>query len=351
MQCGNCHFENMPGSDACGRCGGSLRLAAAAVDVHPPRAGRWAKRWRWRPWIARHWYAFRHALPHFAGGPHWDVFPEAPQLAVLLRMIVPGWPQRYLGRLLRGRIFFWGYLAALLLGLLFIGTSFGSLLLGLALSLHACSVLDMVLNEPGATLRSLAIRAAACLLVLVCVVYLPAGHLLGWVATPQRLLLDSPPFAAGDVVLYSPLAYRIDTPRPGDVVICDVPMTQIAIPNLGRAGVIQAGGLRIERLLAGPGATVEWASGRLLVNGRPAESLPLSLQSMPEKFVLQVPEGRYLIVPAPLELGDTVFVHGAPIRAAQDGFVYRQPVLVARGAILGRVYLHTQPLWRLGWIR
>ena len=46
MQCSSCRFENMPGVDVCGRCGSSLRLATAVLDVHPPRARPWAKRLR-----------------------------------------------------------------------------------------------------------------------------------------------------------------------------------------------------------------------------------------------------------------------------------------------------------------
>ena len=50
MQCSNCQFQNMPGVQTCGRCGASLQLASLAIDVHPPRAGRAAKRWRrWFP--------------------------------------------------------------------------------------------------------------------------------------------------------------------------------------------------------------------------------------------------------------------------------------------------------------
>ena len=64
--------------------------------------------------------------------------------SVLLRMIVPGWAQRYAGRPTRGKWMFWCYLGLLLPGLLFLGTGLGWLLLGLAISLHAASVLDIV---------------------------------------------------------------------------------------------------------------------------------------------------------------------------------------------------------------
>src|SRR3954452_19475404 len=43
MQCSNCQFENIPGSEACGRCGSSLRVGTLVMDVNPPRAPRWRK--------------------------------------------------------------------------------------------------------------------------------------------------------------------------------------------------------------------------------------------------------------------------------------------------------------------
>ena len=348
MQCANCHFENMPGVDACGRCGASLRLAAAAINVHPPRAGPWAKRWRpLIPWLRRHWFNFRRSslpdVPEIDWSRWTGTFPDAPVAAVLVRMLVPGWPQRYFGRVRRGQVMFWVYLAALLLGLVFAGTTSGATLLGLALAVHAASILDVVMNEPGTSLRAILGRSAFCLLILTVAIYLPAAWLVTRVATPQQFVMDSPPFAAGDVVLYAPLAYWRSAPKPGDVVICDIPQSRIALPGL-HANVVN-GGLQVERLLAGPGSKVLWADGQLTVDDRPAEWLPFSFDSMPKKFSLVVPPNSYLIVPPPIAYGE---VHGmrydfpAPFRAA---------TIVTRATILGRVYFRTQPLWRMGPIR
>src|SRR5437773_1641201 len=43
MQCPSCRFENMPGLDSCGRCGTSLSVSTATLDVNPPRASRTMK--------------------------------------------------------------------------------------------------------------------------------------------------------------------------------------------------------------------------------------------------------------------------------------------------------------------
>ena len=58
-------------------------------------------------------------------------------------MLVPGWPQHYLGHSRRGRIFLWLYLVLLLLGLLSLGTTTAAVLLGLAVAVHVPAVSQM----------------------------------------------------------------------------------------------------------------------------------------------------------------------------------------------------------------
>src|SRR5947209_16589193 len=91
MKCVNCQFQNMPGSTVCGRCGTALGLATAtAIDVHPPRAGRWRKRVREALPVRRAYFGLRDAAERARvsrlAAPGGDV-------AFLLRLTVPAWPQ------------------------------------------------------------------------------------------------------------------------------------------------------------------------------------------------------------------------------------------------------------------
>src|SRR5262245_31071590 len=121
MQCPNCRFENMPGVAACGRCGGSLQLTSTAIDVHPPRAGAWAKALR-RVSPGRRSYQFRDLLwariPRLGG----DHYADVPEAGILVRLAVPGWAQIYCGRTALGWSLLAGFACFLLVAVVFIGT-------------------------------------------------------------------------------------------------------------------------------------------------------------------------------------------------------------------------------------
>ena len=252
-------------------------------------------------------------------------------------MIVPGWAQRYTGRAVRGRWIFGGYLGLLLVGLLFFGTGWGWLLLGLALALHAASILDIVATGLVGFNRRLIYSGVATFLLLA-VVYYPAGQLLALVATPQQFALAAPPFAAGDVVLVNPSAYRWSDPRPGDVVYfrrAEQDLRMAGGPE-GRGMIYRLRGDRIDRILARAGDKVTCHQGKLLVNGQPSPWLPLNPQPLPDGLAITVPPNGYLIISSTNPL--------LPAAGQIADIVHREQ-------ILGRVYWRNQPLWRFGAIR
>lgn len=334
MQCSNCQFENMPGIQTCGRCGASLQLAAMAIDVHPPRASRAAKwRRRWFP-LVYYWHRFRAArvfsAVRISGWP-----AELQRPGLLLRMIVPGWAQSCSGRPRRAKWMFRGYLGLLLSGLLFYGTPLGWLLIGLAISVHAASVLDIV-AAPTLAFPRRVIYSAAALMVLVALIYYPAGYLLGRVASAQQFAMNAPPFAVGDVLLTNPSAYAWSDPQPGDVVQYSVPYRETRMP--GR--LYRLGGDRIDRILARAGQKVTCREGKLFVDGEASPWLPLNPARVPRDLEITVPNGCYLIIAST----DPV-IEGLPPNLWQAASV------IPRAQILGRVYWRTQPLWRFGPIR
>src|SRR5438477_12870721 len=122
MQCSSCGFENMPGSDTCGRCASSLRLATAVMDVHPPRAGHFAKRMRRALPLRRVYYSVRDGLPSLRPDCATDaarsIFSNLLPWPLLWRLVIPGWSHFYAGQKIRGRLFLWGFLALFIPGML-----------------------------------------------------------------------------------------------------------------------------------------------------------------------------------------------------------------------------------------
>jgi hypothetical protein len=187
MQCPNCKFNNMPGSDQCGRCGSSLRLASAAIDIHPPRAGSGTKLLRASfPTVNRgaHVMApaihgvFRRCIPTL---PKYEFIP----IGVLLRLIVPGWQQIRSGQRRRGWRILFGYAALLVLGVLLLQTRrlgiIGGLMLGMAMSLHTIATMEVVTAHFGGTnRRDQTARTMLVGMILAFVVYLPLAYLAGW---------------------------------------------------------------------------------------------------------------------------------------------------------------------------
>lgn len=341
MQCSSCQFENMPGVEACGRCGSPLGLRTLAIDVHPPRAGSWAKRLRrgWLPFRSAYYDArdagrdivresgLGDALRIELPGSAWGVF---------FRALVPGWPQIYLGQRSLGCFFLGCYLGLMFLAFLLFGTTMGMFLAGLAFSVHVSSCVS-VLHHGG--LRGLSYwgGAAMAFLILAVGLYTPAGWLLSRAVSPAELRHDDGPFEEGDVVLHSPGYYWFHDPLPGDVVLYDQPSRNFQLAGNQHGYIRVDAGQRIDRILAGPGDRVRWENEELTVNGQPARFQPLSTALSLPPLRVEVPEGHYLIVPSsgwrrPIEL------------SAAD---WRGLIVVPRSSIRGRAFLRSYPLTRI----
>lgn len=345
MQCRNCRFQNMPGTDVCGRCGTSLGLATAVFDVNPPRAGRWSKRFRQLVPTGRAYYASRDALtrPRFAAAAtvnriaaHAPVFPP---LAVMARMIVPGWPNFYVGQRWRGRIAVWGWLVCLIPGLFWFGTTAGSILLGLAFSVHSSAVLDsftQLTADQG--LRHRMVMSIGLSLLLFLALYLPVGRLITAVADPRVVQTNDGTFEEGDVVLIN----RWSTPRLGSVVLYQIPEQRMGQRGYGHErAYLQFTGERVDRILAGPGDRVHWAGGHMEVNGSPSELLPLNPGRIVGPLDFKVPHGDFLILPSTTP----------QLRNVQDPQLWQHLSIVPLENIVGRAYLRSHPLRRLRVLR
>ncbi|HUY32844.1 MAG TPA: S26 family signal peptidase [Pirellulales bacterium] len=334
----------MPGVQACGRCGASLRLAALVIDVHPPRAGAWAKRWRrWLPFggfnLPFGRFELRRGFNFSARGILGHGPGEGPAWAVLRRMVLPGWSQIYQGNAARGRWFLGSYLACLLLGLGTAGSFVGSVFLGLAVAAHASSTIDVAVSGLSSRQGRQFYSLMGCLM-LALMIYVPAGWLATQVASPRQLLAAAAPFHRGDVVLVNFEVYGRREPHPGEVVLYDVRRATVASPTAWRTAT-QIAGERIDRILAGSGQKVTIDAGRVVVDGQPVPYLPLNPKRMPATLSVEVPSHCFLILPT-TALAD---------RYDLTGLDWQRLGLVPTSSVMGKVYLRHYPFWRFWWIR
>ena len=343
-QCASCQFENMPGVEMCGRCGSSLRLATAVLDVHPPLARPWVKRFRRLVPIDRASHRFREratGLREQATLVAGTVRIPVPTWDVLFRLIVPGWAHSTLGFEVRGRVFLGIYLALLLPGIIMWGSVPGSILLGLAFSTHASSVLDVLLLRAG-PFPSRFGTTTIVMFVLGFFIYAPVYWLVTHVASPMTIATQMTPLEAGDIVLSNQWAYARTPPKPGDVVAYDLP-TEIRMPaQNNHIGINVRSGQSIDRILAGPGSKVRWENQQLYVDDEPSSLQPLNPTRLPSRLTFEVPENHYLVLPSTATV--TLPANAVLPAGFWQGLSYISPT-----HIHGSVYLRHYPLWRF-WI-
>jgi signal peptidase I len=348
MQCPGCRFENIPGLASCGRCGTSLALATATIDINPPRASRTQKKVR-RVVPRRAFYVARdlssQARRSFISSSIDRYRVPLPEPAVLSRLIVPGWAQIHSGLGLRGRIFLGSFLALLVLGMLQWGTELGSMLLGLAFSVHASSIVDILIRQGTVRFPRMMATAALVGLALAMLVYYPAGQLLMRVAAPIEYSVDSPPFKRFDVVLVNRWAHALGGPGRGDVVLfrptrpMRIGATATIVPFIRHA--FDENEL-VDRVLGLPGDRVVCDEGKISVNGVAVSWVPLIPERMPRHLEIAVPLGQYLILPT---------TSAAGIDTPDPRSVGMYIGLVPTANVLGGVYLRLSPIWRLWFIR
>ena len=338
MQCANCHFHNLPGSGVCGRCGTSLGLATAVIDVHPPRAGRVRKRLRRAVPARRVYRELRDTISDAGTARAVAVVRRAsgdlPAWPLLWRLVVPGWSQAYAGQKVRGRLFLGAFLFCLAPGLIGFGTTWGSIFLGLAFSVHSSAALDIVARSTAdmSVIQRVG-QSVAVSATLFAVVYWPGGWLLTRVADPHTLTADAGPFHRDDVVLVNHWA----RPVPGRLVLYELPPNQINFHG-ARHGYLLIGGERIDRALAGPRDHIHWANGRLFVNGKRTPLLPLDTSWAPDELELTLSDDQFFILPNSI----------GPGVGAADSQLWQLLSTIPHQAIRGVVYLRNHPFSRMG---
>ena len=139
-----------------------------------------------------------------------DSHVPLPEPDVLARLIVPGWAHIHAGLGIRGQRVPLGLPPVALIGPFALGHCYtGSILLGLAFSVHASSVMDILIRQGTVRFPRMMATAALVSLVLAVLIYFPAGQLLMRVAAPIEFATDTDLFKRLDVVLVNRWAFAL----------------------------------------------------------------------------------------------------------------------------------------------
>jgi hypothetical protein len=333
----------MPGLASCVRCRSAL-VAAARIDVHPPRAGR-LKVLR----VVRYWLNRQIGL-HRIEEQNAAAVERVSDFLPFFASALPG-----LGHLLTkscGRIrLVWPLWAGCLaFGLIFYGTIPAGVAIGVAAALHAWIACDAIAVHR--LLDAWVHRFAAVLLafcVLLFGLYGGVRRLAGRAVRGVFAAVDVPEarVRAGDYVLVWRNAYAHAAPRRGDIVLYEMQGGPVSGDGRGHAAVVVRTAEVLSPVLARPGDAVEVGNGRLRVlrDGCQVGERPAPRSLAAARLALSVPAGHYLCMPPELARAGGDAWSGAvePHRFLQLG-------LTEPGAIRGRAFMVYNPIWRRRWI-
>ncbi len=339
-QCSNCQFQNMPGVTHCGRCGASLTLRTAVINVHPPRANPRAKSWR-KTFMARFMRSARGSAR--SANRQWGLSPntELPSLGLLCRLVVPGWAQIYSGQATFGKWLLVGYAVLIAAAAACFGSSACSFLLGMAFACHGISVYD-VARRSSAGFRDRVFRVLLGCGLLGALVYLPVYSFATRFVDAVVIQQNRYPLQAGDVLLVRRLSYSQLTPRVGDVVQYQIAGDSVmGRTAAGIAARYLMQGARIDRVLAGPGQVITWENGQLTVDGQQSPWRPLNPAGAPTSLSVTLPSDSWLLLPS-------TDINTAQFQPTQEN--WKTWSIVKTPQIQGRVVWRSWPWSRIGFV-
>ncbi|HBL44609.1 MAG TPA: hypothetical protein DDZ90_14575 [Planctomycetaceae bacterium] len=265
-----------------------MKLADADIDLHPPRAHRRTLRF---PGWARIKIATSELLSdQIDHSIDFLSYGGALQFSrhMIVRWLIPGWPQLTFNRLFRARFFFCGYCFFLIFGILLMGTILGAWLIGMAFAMHFGSIADAVFTAKSTMIERLGAGSllGLCLFLLL---YLPVGWSISRFVRPQILVNNIGSFQAGDIVWI----WQDAEPVPGEYLhyVNSSALINNSIPQY------RTNGSGVSLVLAGPGQVVSIENGILLIDGK---SCPVSIDAQftrDQKITFKVPVNSWFIDP------------------------------------------------------
>lgn len=342
MQCPSCHFENLPGGEACARCASPLRPSPGAIE--PPRASRFrvvtqARRVR---------YQLRNLAPDLSA---WRarldaLLPEQLHWRALAWSIIPGLGHLRTARPRLGWTLLLTWLVCLAASIVTVATGWNWLFFTAMVATHTVAILAVF--AANLAFERYIWRALFGMAVFFCVqllLYTPVT----WFGTRFLLPVSFHDLAEGsrvisprDGLLVTGAWLRPDSFERGDIVIYQVRSVS------GNGYIIQPG-LGIDRVVGLPHDRVQIHQGEVLVNGAPLPAAqPLGSIPLAGGFDVRLGPHQYAVFPTLLRLR-----RGLPDDLEREVFLklMLHSSVVDMQEISAKVLWCVRPLTRFGPVR
>lgn len=341
MKCQQCTFENIPGQKVCIKCGSTIELKIAVVDVHPPRMSKWKKPFRMFLRTAR---KIKLAPQEIAevNCPLWLKKIFSDELLGLFLSVIPGLAHLLQRRFGQIKWYFLAWMILIISSLFMYGSSIGLFCVGLAIGLHTCiAVQNGILN----VLENLREKIVVVILVL-------AALSLIYRFVPPMIVPDlrgsfvnvTVPYykvAAGDYLLTWARFDRENLDR-GTFVLID-PVTLRGYNEMRAWGA--RGSEVIVQIIARGHDRLMIKGNSFIVNGKKMDSdkypVPQWLQNL--EISTTIPDDTYFV-------SANYSVSGYGGQRLNQSYVL-QVCLVKAENIKGRAFMRWLPLTKRGFIR
>jgi hypothetical protein len=296
MRFPSCQFNNMPGLEACGRCGARLE-APQGESFMPPRPRGWARirRNAWLglkrvlnpgpprprkrrvvPGIRRTTGRFRRFINPDLSVPWWR---DSPVLAALFSVALPGSGHLYRGRRDRGLLLLAAAFVLAVVATRYLYTTAGAWAFGGYCMVAAGALFDCVLVVPGETpIQRYLFGLATVIGLWILLTPVAEGLNRLWPTYIITIQSQTGPFPPGTTLALDRRAYRNTVPQRGDVV-----MTRQH---------------QLDVVLGCPEEHVLWKEGVLYIDDEPQPGIrPFSRGGKPPDFRVFLPADYYLVLP------------------------------------------------------
>lgn len=338
MRCQRCKFENIPGQKTCLKCGSTLEIKSAAINIYPPRMPKWKKPLRDVMRSMRKSKVAPQINDKSFFSPRLKEF-FSDSISGLLISIIPGLAHLLQHRFKEIRWYFLAWSILLFLGLFLYGSPAGYICLGLTIGVHAAIALQYGILKD---LPNISEKVVMAILVLIGLTFLyrfiPRMPFLNFTGAHSSLTIPYYNVETGDYLLArGGLNEKVLLAR-GSLILMH-PVTVTGNVRFAARG----NDTTIGEVVGLPNENLRIVNNVFIIDGRKldAERYPVPQWLRQVSFSATIPNDSYFV-----SIRYNVRAHNMRLSAAH----IRQVCIVKSGDIEAKAFMRWWPLSRRGFI-